>query len=91
MGTVEAGTVPDHDRVFVLRDGRRKLFEELIDHRRVQLRAEQTFGVPGLGTHRTDHPQVFVLGLPDRCRPRTSASPDIGDRPLLTNRDSSWK
>jgi len=65
---MKACTVPDHDRMFVLREARRKLLKEHIDYRCVQSRTEQFFSMPGLGTDRSQNPQVLILGLAHNLR-----------------------
>lgn len=81
---MEARTIPDQCGVDVGSQGARKLFQELVDHGGVQHRRENGFGLAGLGTRRSDYPQVIILGLPHRRRPRSALSPHASKRSLLT-------
>lgn len=62
---MESCTIPNHHRMLVFSQRLRELFQEDIDHVRIEPWTQETFGLPRLGTHRTDHPQIVVLSLAD--------------------------
>lgn len=80
---MEAGAVPHHHRVLAFGDRLGEQFQELVDELRVDLGAQETFGVARFGAHRPEHPQVLVLGLPDLHRSRALLGSDAGVGPLL--------
>ena len=61
---METGSIPHHDPMLFSRDRLGKLLKEDIDDFGIQLRTEQSLGMPRLGADRTEHPQILVLGLP---------------------------
>ena len=82
--SMESRTVPDHDGMFVVGQCPRKLLQEDIDHVRVESRTQKAFGLPCLGTHGTDHPEVIVLGLTHGLGTRTLGRPHARQCPLLS-------
>ncbi len=76
--------VPHQDRLQITLQRRRQLGEEEVHDRRVEPRRDQSFGVAGLGTRRRQDIDETVLRLSDCARSRSGASPDTGQRPLLS-------
>lgn len=84
VGSVKAGSVPDHRGLDVGGQRAGELIQELVDDRRVQAGREDRLGLAGLRAGGPDHPEVFVLGLADRRRSRATLGPHASQRPLLT-------
>lgn len=80
---VEAGSIPDHHGMLIRGNRGRKLLQENVDDRRIELRTEQSFGMPRLGTNGAQYPQILVLRLTNGRRSRSLSSPDIGEGTLL--------
>jgi hypothetical protein len=83
VGTVKARLVPDQHHMYGRIGFRDKLLQEPVDHRRVQLRAQQAHALAGLRADRPQYPQPVILGLLDRRRPGAAAGPFAGQSALL--------
>lgn len=83
MGAMESSAVPNHHRMFVLRERAGELIEKQVDHLRIEAWAQQPFGLPRFRAHRTDHPQIVVLSLANRTGAGTGGGPHPGERTLL--------
>lgn len=84
VGSVKAGSIPDHRGLHVGGECAGELIQELVDDRRVQAGCEDRLGLAGLRAGGTDHPEIFVLGLSHRRRSRATLGPHTSQRPLLT-------
>ena len=89
VGSVKAGSVPDHRSLHVGGQRAGELIQKLIDDRRVQARREDRLGWARLRAGGPDHPEVLVFSLTHRCRSRATLGPHTSQRPLLT--ESTFK
>ena len=81
---VIAGTVPDQHRVNIRIQLSRKLFQEEIDHVRIQMRHDNPCGGSAGRAGRGDHPEVVILSLTHSRGSRASLRPDRRQRAFLT-------
>jgi len=82
--SMKSRAIPHQDGLHIRFQRRRQLGEEQIHDRRVEPRRDQSFGLAGLGTRRRQDIDETVLRLSDCARSRSGASPDTGQRPLLS-------
>ena len=81
---MKSRAVSHQDRLHIRFQHRRQLGKEQIHDRRVEPRRDQSFGLASLGARRRQDIDETVLRLSDGARPRSDASPDTCQCPLLS-------
>jgi len=81
---MKSRAVPHQDRLHIRFQCRRQLGEEQIHNRSIEPRRDQSFGLTGLGARGRQDIDETVLRLSDGARPRSDASPDTCQCPLLS-------
>jgi hypothetical protein len=81
---MKSRAVPHQDRLHIRFQRCRQLGEEQVYDRRVEPRRDQSFSLAGLGARRRQDIDETVLRLSDYARSRSGASPNAGQRPLLS-------
>lgn len=81
---MKSRAVPHQDRLHIRFQCRRQLGEEQIHDRSIKSRRDQSFGLTGLGARCRQDIDETVLRLSDCARPRSGASPDTRQCPLLS-------
>lgn len=81
---MKSRAVPHQDRLHIRFQRRRQLGEEQVHDRSIEPRRDQSFGLTGLGARGRQDIDETVLRLSDCARPRSGASPDTRQCPLLS-------